>query len=494
MYSQVQQAVECLTVALDDVDAAPTAEMRQALGLAKTLRSHLDLWETRTASAVAARERHGDGGSGLLNQVGGLSRSDAARRVRTDVGLAKLPAARSGVAAGEISFSNADKLVQAARKTGHQAVQDSAELVQLAKSLPDDEFAQAAQRWTTRQLSNEDLAARHRRLRQQRHVRFWSSDDGAVQMRGSFDTEMGARIQHSLQQQAELLRRTDRQQLKRKSHGATAGDAVLSDAAGAAVLASTDVRTHDHRMADALDGLLRNADSLSTGSSQPSSVSNRNGSQRTDSLAAIPPKSVDAVSRTHGRRTDSPQANLRRTDGRSAVPRRTDAEIVIRADLDALLGESGGLAEIAGSGPIPPQVLQRLACNSDLSMVIFGDDLTPLYETTTSRAPTAAQRRALIARDGACIGCGAPPDQCEVHHIVPWSCGGKTQIDNLTLVCWSCHDRIHDDNWRVVKRDGRYRLATCDNTRRDNPAPSRKPPRHAALFPSRSVPSSSGEP
>ncbi len=496
MYSQVQQAVECLTVALDGVDAAPTGELVRSLGPAKSLRSLVELYETKTASAVAARERHGDGGAGLLNQVGGLSRSDAARKIRTETGLAQLPAARSGVAAGEISSANADKLVQAARKTGPQAVQDAVELVQLAKSLPDDEFAQAAQRWTTRQLSAEDLAARHRRLRQQRQVRFWSSDDGAVQMRGSFDTEMGARIQHSLQQQAELLRRTDRQQLKRGQIDSSTGDAVDSPD-----LSSPGVRTHDQRMADALDGLLRSADVPSTGASQPSDTLTRSGNRRKDSLASDTPESNTAVGLTRSQRTnslhtdsqhtdsghtDSARAESQPTDARSAGSRRTDAEIVVRADLDALLGEPGGLAEIAGSGPIPPQVLQRLACNSDLSMVIFKDDLTPLYETTTSRAPTASQRRALIARDSACIGCGAPPDQCEIHHIVPWSCGGKTQIDNLTLVCWSCHDRIHDNNWQVAKQNGRYRLTTCDNAQQVNLARSRKPSSHASLFAPRS--------
>ncbi len=495
MYSQVQQAVECLTVALDGVDAAPTGELLRSLGPAKSLRSLVELYETKTATAVAARERHGDGGAGLLNQVGGLSRSDAARKIRTQTGLAQLPTARSGVAAGQISSANADKLVQAARKTGPQAVQDSDELVQLAKSLPDDEFAQAAQRWTTRQLSAEDLAARHRRLRQQRHVRFWSSDDGAVQMRGSFDTEMGARIRHSLQQQAELLRRTDRQQLKRRQT-----DAETSDAAGSPVLNSPDVRTQDQRMADALDGLLRVSDVRdgSLSQSQPGGTSSRSAGRLTHSQADVTSQPTDTPRRDDRRRANSlatsaadsvdapPRGHIQRNDVHRGATRRTDAEIVIRADLDVLLGEPGGFAEVAGSGPIPPQVLQRLACNSDLSMVIFKDDLTPLYETTTSRAPTASQRRALIARDGACIGCGAPPEQCEIHHIVPWSCGGKTQIDNLTLVCWSCHDRIHDNNWKITKQQGQYRLRAPANTDKANPAKSRKPPLNASLFSSRS--------
>ncbi|MDE0319495.1 MAG: hypothetical protein OXI97_06395, partial [Acidimicrobiaceae bacterium] len=117
MFSHVQQALDCLTAALDCVDTAPTGELRRTLGLAKSLRSRVELLETKAASVVAQRERHGDGGAGLLNQVGGRSRADAARNARTEAELAELPVARSGVAEGEISFANAAKLAQAARKT-----------------------------------------------------------------------------------------------------------------------------------------------------------------------------------------------------------------------------------------------------------------------------------------------------------------------------------------------------------------------------------------
>ncbi|MCY3948422.1 MAG: hypothetical protein OXF61_04395 [Acidimicrobiaceae bacterium] len=214
MFSQVQQALECLTAALDGVEAAPTGELRRMLGLAKSLRSRVELLETKAAAAVAQRECHGDGGAGLLNQVGGRSRSDAARNVRTEAELAELPVARSGLADGEISFANAAKLAQAARKTSADAVQGDADLMRMAEVLPDDEFAQAAQRWTIRHQSADDLAAQHRRNRRNRSVRFWNGEDGSVQMRGSFDAEMGARIQQRLRQQAEQLRQADRRQAR----------------------------------------------------------------------------------------------------------------------------------------------------------------------------------------------------------------------------------------------------------------------------------------
>ena len=449
MFSQVQQALECLTAALDGVEAAPTGELRHTLGLAKSLRSRVELLETKAASVVAQRECHGDGGAGLLNQVGGRSRSEAARNVRAEAELAELPEARTAVSEGEISLANAAKLAQAARKTSPDAVQGDADLVQMAETLPEDEFAQASQRWTIQHQSADDLAAQHRRNRRNRNVRFWNGEDGSVQMRGSFDAEMGARIQQRLRQQAEQLRQADRRRQAQSQSSGTARNGGDSDSGS---VPTGTVRTRDQRMADALDALLAT-----------SAESNAETEPVLDPRPTSP-----AGSKT--------------------------AEIIVRADLAALSDAPGGIAEICGVGPIPPSTLGRLACNSDLWVEIFGDELTPLYETVASRAPTAAQRRALIARDGACVGCGEPPGECEAHHITPCQRGGKTRLDNLVLVCWRCHDLIHDHNWQVTVRDGRYRLAPPDPAHPAQPAPQRKPTRRTPRTPTTTRPSPTAKP
>ncbi len=533
MFSQVQQALESLSAALDGVETAPTEELRNALGLSKLLRTKAELLETRAASLVAQRERHGDGGAGLLSQVGGRSRSEAARNVRVTAELAALPDAQSAVADGEISFANAAKLAQAARKTSPEAVQHDAGLVEMAKALPADEFAQAAQRWTIQHQSVSDLEEQHRRNRRNRSVRFWNGDDGTVQMRGAFDAEMGARIQSRLRATAEQLRRTDRRKLRD-------GTQVAEDAADPGKSRTTAegmkppgtrvesvARTRDQRMADALDRLLASIPSIAAASTSgsassiavaaPTAGSTAGAALAADSAAA-PALVLGSAAATGlgpaagagaaAESSEKPASASRSSDvahhpavalSEAEEPlqeppklppsgddligleqRRTVTEIIVRADLDALLGKLGGIAEIAGAGPIPPSTLDRLLCGADLSLVLCGADFTPLYEAVPSRAPTAAQRRALIARDGACIGCGEPSGECEAHHIIPWKCGGKTRIDNLVLVCWSCHDRIHDHNWRVTVRDGRFRLTPPDPAHPHNPARSRKPARRSS--------------
>ena len=461
MFSQVQQALEHLSTALDSVEQAPTSELRRTLGLAKALRSRVELLETKAASLVARREQHGDGGAGLLSQHGGLSRSEAARNVRTDAELAEIPAVRSGVAEGEISLANAARLAHAARKTSPQAVQHDAEIVELAKSLPADEFAQEAQRWTVRHQRGEDLAAQHRRNRPNRNVRFWNGDDGSVQMRGSFDTEMGARIQSGLRHQAEQLRQADRRRARNNQRRNATDDAN-----------STEVRTRDQRMADALDQAVTAAGTATAPEPASGPALQPVDSPVSQPVGVLASAGVGSPDRDSDTERAAAEPAPARTPHRAAA-----AQVIVRADLDTLLGRSGGIAEVAGAGPIPASTLQRILCNSDLSVVFFGDNFTPLYETTAARAPTAAQRRALIARDGSCIGCAAPPGECEAHHIIPWKRGGKTRVDNLVLVCWSCHDRIHDHNWQVAVRDGRYRIAPPDTAHRPPHTEHRTPNR-----------------
>lgn len=509
MFTQVRQALECIDTALRGVDTAATDELREALGVAKSLRTKVEALETKVASTVARRERHGDGGAGLLNQIGGLTRAESARNARVDAELAELPEASAAVTEGEISLANAAKLAQAARKTSAEAVQDDADLLKMARDLPTDEFAQAAQRWTIERQSAEDLAAQHRRNRRNRSVRFWNGEDGTVRLRGAFDSEMGARIQARLRREAELLRQADR----RRQRQSEPQHVPLA------------VRTRDQRMADALDSLMATAspmpfepcDGARSAAASARAAANPMPVEPCDGPHAVPrdaargpqdaasnaaPELHDAASDAAPSASADPRAAQMWETGTAASVERgecpeegrpresraesaqtnsphpaTRTEIIVRADLRSLLGQAGGVAEIAGSGPIPPNAVERLICNSDLSIVLCGDKLTPLYEAVASRAPTAAQRRALIARDGSCVGCGAPPGECEAHHIFPWKSGGKTRIDNLVLVCWSCHDRIHDNNWRVVVRNGQYRLVPPDSEHPDNPAPSRKPQR-----------------
>jgi hypothetical protein len=68
------------------------------------------------------------------------------------------------------------------------------------------------------------------------------------------------------------------------------------------------------------------------------------------------------------------------------------------------------------------------------------------------RLPTAEMRRALITRDRGCTfpGCDRSAAWCEAHHLLEWLLGGRTAIDNLTLVCGYHHRNFEAAGWETI--------------------------------------------
>lgn len=75
----------------------------------------------------------------------------------------------------------------------------------------------------------------------------------------------------------------------------------------------------------------------------------------------------------------------------------------------------------------------------------------------TRRLASPGQTIALAARDGGCSfpGCDRPPEWCERHHVVDWVHGGRTDLDNLTLLCAYHHHNFAGRGWTCRMIDGR---------------------------------------
>ncbi|HEY5185707.1 MAG TPA: HNH endonuclease signature motif containing protein [Actinomycetes bacterium] len=70
-------------------------------------------------------------------------------------------------------------------------------------------------------------------------------------------------------------------------------------------------------------------------------------------------------------------------------------------------------------------------------------------------------------RDGGCrfCGCDRPADWCEVHHLLPWSLGGRTDLHTLALLCSRHHHTIHDHGDRMTRGpDGTLHTHRPDGT------------------------------
>jgi hypothetical protein len=63
-------------------------------------------------------------------------------------------------------------------------------------------------------------------------------------------------------------------------------------------------------------------------------------------------------------------------------------------------------------------------------------------------------RRAVILRDKHCGwpgGCDVGPAGSEVHHLVPWSEGGTTRLEDVKLYCTFHHQvMIHRRGWKII--------------------------------------------
>lgn len=125
-----------------------------------------------------------------------------------------------------------------------------------------------------------------------------------------------------------------------------------------------------------------------------------------------------------------------------------------------------------GTGPVPPALLRRLASCSEVYRILFSPDGEVINHGRAHRIFTAAQRRALIARDRHCTypGCTAPPVLCESHHArIHWADGGRTDLANGALLCFYHHDLVDSRRIAMTRMRGGWHFQLPDGRVIDTP-------------------------
>ena len=136
---------------------------------------------------------------------------------------------------------------------------------------------------------------------------------------------------------------------------------------------------------------------------------------------------------------------------------RRPAVRVLVAERD--LASGTGSAQFEGSSAtVSIATAARHACDAGIQPIVVGD---VLRLGRAQRLYTSQQRMVLSARDGGCRfpGCDRPPSWCEAHHIVPWSSGGRTDLDDGMLLCRHHHLLIHNNGWQITRRGAEYWVA-----------------------------------
>ncbi|MFI8567656.1 DUF222 domain-containing protein [Rhodococcus sp. NPDC078407] len=112
------------------------------------------------------------------------------------------------------------------------------------------------------------------------------------------------------------------------------------------------------------------------------------------------------------------------------------------------------------TGPMSRHLAELLTCNADLTPVIVDHHGVPLALGRTTRLASDDQRIALNIRDRCCVMCGRPAQWCQAHHIRFWEHGGRTDLNNLALVCGECHRLVHHGDWEMFMGDDGHPYVT----------------------------------
>ncbi len=387
-------------------------ELLGVLSGTRSVRGKLDAVQAVAAAGVAGSRSHGDGGVHVLAESTGMSRSDARSQVRTAAAVGAMPAVRDAVEDGRISAANAKRLADVLDKTSAGEIESDGELLAKAESLPAEQFAKEAKRWTAERQADGG-EAEFRRLRARRAVRVWDGDDGMVHLYGQFDPVTGRRIRSRLNKEAHRLLNADNKQ----AHGGGAGkssarglfDADENSARGGAGKgrARADgglARSLQQCMADAFENMTAGT----AGGGKPY------------------------------------------------------ADIALVARLDPATEKL--MASTADGDPLPAGVIERLAGESSWFGLVLSAKGVPMWKGRNVRRVTESQFQALMALYGGCAGCGEPDEgKVHAHHMDPFAWGGRTDLDNLLPLCWGCHARIHDHGWQVVAvGDGKHTIRPPD--------------------------------
>ena len=115
---------------------------------------------------------------------------------------------------------------------------------------------------------------------------------------------------------------------------------------------------------------------------------------------------------------------------------------------------SGG-AELEDGPVIHPETVRRLLCNARTQTVVEDETGDVIGMGRLRREPSAWMMRQIRHRDRECRfpGCGARAFT-EAHHVTFWEHGGRTDLDNLVLICSFHHKLVHELGRLTREPDG----------------------------------------
>ena len=383
-------------VAAVPVGGLSVGQLQELIAGAFMARNRLDGVLSRAVGELAVRGGgqvpDADGGAvplpAWLRTVGQLSANAAGRQVRAAVALRGLPAVSDAIVDGQITVAHGKVLTRLIGRIDAQALLDSQpQLTEVARRTDPEQLAQFVRHqiatWCEPELESDELAAEQRRFLQLRNTHRGS-------WRGTFE---------------------------------------LPDAAMETVLIVLEALARRDNLGDDRPAGMRRADALSN---------------------------VFGLAARHG---DLPDAGGSRPRVTYVVPAWWTADLAasrqevmtdplttpggFSIDLDAHPGADWATA--AWTGPQTRTQVETMLCDARVERLVLDNIGRIVSLVSDTDEITAAQRRAVAARDRCCTtkGCSKPPAFCDVHHLRARADGGATDVGNLVLLCRRHHVMWH---------------------------------------------------
>jgi Domain of unknown function (DUF222)/HNH endonuclease len=353
----------------------------------------------------------------------------------------------------------------AALAEGTLSVDAVASLSEFATPGSDAELASAAVHWTVKQIR--ELAASHRaptdaaaaRDYEHRSLRF---NDAKSTIWAAFTKDDYALVK------AALIARVSWAMSDRggAASGPASGPGTGAEGSSSSATGSTTVGDplgyvpFDQRLCDAFvsictyGGMTVSSSSGRSGTGTSGATSGTSGTS--GSRSARPGAEPAASSESQSTEPESAESEPESTEpgkgffptGRMPGFRPT---LVVHADIALLTGlDPDGVAELSGLGRISREVANRLACDAKVILSLEDKDGNILNQKRVKRSPTEAQRIEIARRDKGCrFSSCSFVEFTEVHHVVPWTRGGETNMSNLITLCGRHHHAVHELGWSM---------------------------------------------
>ncbi len=360
-------------------------------------------------------EREGWGGgfpscAHWLSWRTGIALGAAREKVRAARALAELPRLSAAMERGELSFSK----VRALTRIATPAIEE--QLLEVARQATAAQVERIVRAW--RRVDRAEEAQAECQRHEARHLTVHVDEDGSYVVRGRLDPEVGALLEQALEVAAMALYNERRSTDEHRE----------------------DTPTAPQRRADALGLLL---DLALSSRELPAEVVCAHSSGGVSSASEPLPHDSGGVA------VEEASRRAVRSLGRAGR-----VQIVVHVDAGTLRdGSDSGQSVLAGGSRVSAETSRRLACDAS-RVVMTHDSVGDVLDVgRRTRVVPAAIRRALEHRDRGCRFPGCCNRFADAHHVEHWADGGGTRLENLVLLCRSHHRLVHEEGWRVIRRD-----------------------------------------